>query len=71
MERQDDNITELNPQAGAELINGVPTQLGRMSLEQLVTIRAGVQNRLDEAHTDLWVVEDVMTRRFPNDPEAA
>jgi hypothetical protein len=69
-EEEPNEIVTFRP-PGSELIDGVPVMLGRMSLGQLLAIKAGVQSRIDEAHTDLWVIEDVITRRFPEPGNAS
>lgn len=47
-------------QRGVETINGIPMQLGRMSLLELQLLERQCAERVEEAKTDLWIIRDVI-----------
>jgi hypothetical protein len=48
-----------------EQINGVSTNLGRMSLNELVDLEDLCRMRLEDAKMDLQIVEDFRERMYP------
>jgi hypothetical protein len=66
MEEHQAQIIELRPSEGLEMINGIKQALGSMTLDHLQLIQADCQRRAHQAHHEAWIVEDVITRRFPD-----
>jgi hypothetical protein len=60
MEAVPDNVIEF-PGRNAERINGVKLHLGAMSIAELTQLQAVCKERVEEARTDLMVVNDYLT----------
>jgi hypothetical protein len=63
MEGAPDNIIEF-PGPRTEMINGVATNLGRISLEQLHGLLESIEDRIDDAKVDQQIVQDEIGRRM-------